>query len=69
MRDYDCWVRLPPGKAHFVGYPAGYGFFYWYLFTFVGKSPFARRALDIRSYAMAVPGKTYMESGRENRPL
>lgn len=70
MRDYDSWVRQLPGKPIFVGYPAGYDFMfvYWYLLMFVGTSPFARSALDTRSYAMAVLGTTYGEVGRENLP-
>lgn len=70
MGNYDRWVRQLPGAPIFVGYPAGYDFMftYWYLMKFVGKSPFARRALDTRSYAMAVLGNTYLESGRENLP-
>lgn len=70
MRDYDGWVRQLPGTPVFAGYPAGYDFMfvYWYLMSFTGTSPFARRALDIHSYAMAGLGKTYLESGRENLP-
>lgn len=70
MRDYDHWVRQLPGKPIFAGYPAGYDFMfvYWYLVKFVGTSPFARRALDIHSYAMAVLRRTYVEAGRDNLP-
>lgn len=70
MSNYDRWVRQLPGIPIFAGYPAGYDFMfvYWYLIRFVGTSPFARRALDIHSYAMAVMGKTYAESGRERLP-
>ncbi|MGH3914110.1 MAG: hypothetical protein ACRDTC_12000 [Pseudonocardiaceae bacterium] len=70
MGNYDRWVRQLPGVPIFVGYPAGYDFMfvYWYLMKFLGASPFARRALDTRSYAMAVLGRTYLESGRENLP-
>ncbi|MGH3929005.1 MAG: hypothetical protein ACRDTF_03400 [Pseudonocardiaceae bacterium] len=66
MHDYDRWVRQLPGKPILVGYPAGYDFMfvYWYFMMFVGTSPFARSALDTHSYAMAVLGTTYAESGR-----
>ncbi|MGH3943365.1 MAG: 3'-5' exoribonuclease domain-containing protein [Pseudonocardiaceae bacterium] len=71
MHDYDRWVRQLPGRPILVGYPAGYDFMfvYWYFMRFVGRSPFARSALDTHSYAMAVLGTTYAESGRDNLPL
>jgi hypothetical protein len=70
MRRYDQWLRQLPGKPIFVGFPAGFDFMfvYWYLMKFVGDSPFARLALDTRTYAMAVLGKTYQECGRDNMP-
>jgi hypothetical protein len=70
MRDYDRWVRQLPGQPVFAGYPAGYDFMFvhWYLMKFVGRCPFARRALDTHSYAMAVLGTTYAESRRESLP-
>lgn len=70
MRRYDHWLRQLPGKPIFVGYPAAFDFMfvYWYLMKLVGDSPFARLALDVRSYAMAVLGKAYQECGRDNMP-
>ncbi|MGH9875706.1 MAG: 3'-5' exoribonuclease domain-containing protein [Pyrinomonadaceae bacterium] len=70
MRRYDHWLKQLPGKPIFVGYPAAFDFMfvYWYLMTFVRECPFARLALDIRSYAMAVLGKAYHESGRDKMP-
>ncbi|MGH8903794.1 MAG: exonuclease [Egibacteraceae bacterium] len=70
MGNYDRWIRQLPGNPIFVGYPAGYDFMfvYWYLMKFVGTSPFARQALDIHSYAMALLRRTYAEARRENLP-
>ena len=65
MVDFIAWVAdmtvASGGKPVFVGYPAGFDFtfVYWYLISFVGQSPFAFTALDIKTYAMAVLGADY----------
>lgn len=70
MKQFVNWVEALPGKPVFVAYPAGFDFLfaYWYMIRFVGRSPFSFSALDIKSYAMAVIGKTYRESVKKNMP-
>jgi hypothetical protein len=70
MRDYAAWLKQLPGIPVFVGYPAGFDFMfvYWYLIHFVGESPFARRALDVRTFAMAQLGRPYLAVAREHLP-
>ena len=67
---YAQWLKQLPGTPVFVGYPAGFDFMfvYWYLLYFVGESPFARRALDIRTFAMAQLKKPYLAVSREQLP-
>ena len=70
MRRYVEWVEGLPGKAVFVGYPAAFDFMfvYWYLMRFVGRSPFAHSALDIKTYAMAMMREPYYWSTKHNMP-
>ncbi len=70
MSQYVTWVKSLPGKPIFVAYPATYDFMfvYWYIMKFVGNSPFAHRGLDIRSYAMAILKKGFLDSGKGNTP-
>jgi len=70
MHDYAQWLKQLPGPPVFVGYPAGFDFMfvYWYLLYFVGESPFARRALDVRTFAMAQLKKPYLAVSREQLP-
>jgi hypothetical protein len=70
MADYCSWLDELPGIPVFVAYPAGFDFMfvYWYLITFAGRSPFSRRALDMRSYAMALLRSEYSESAKANMP-
>jgi hypothetical protein len=67
MPRYERWLRELPGRPVFVGYPAGYDFMFvhWYLVRYTGASPFGLRALDVRTYAMAVLGRPYLACGRE----
>ena len=60
MPEYVRWIKSLPGKPVFVAYPAAYDFLfvYWYLIRFAGESPFSHSALDIKTYAMALLGKS-----------
>lgn len=70
MREYRKWVEELGGKPVFVGYPATYDFMfvYWYLVMFTGGSPFGFSALDVKSYAMAVLGKTFRKTVKKKMP-
>ncbi|HLY56333.1 MAG TPA: hypothetical protein VKS60_12305 [Stellaceae bacterium] len=70
MRDYFAWLETLPGKPVLVAYPATYDFMfiYWYLITFVGKSPFSHSALDMKTLAMAVLGGDYRAATKRNMP-
>jgi hypothetical protein len=70
MHAYVLWLRALPGSPIFVGYPAAYDFLfvYWYLMRFVGESPFSHSALDIKTFAMALTGKTYRGSTKRDMP-
>jgi hypothetical protein len=70
MARYVAWIKSLEGKPVFVAYPAGFDFLfvYWYLIRFVGESPFGHSALDIKSFAMAVLGRGYRDSSKENMP-
>lgn len=70
MQQYDQWIRQLPGKPVFVAYPVGFDFAFvnWYLFRFVGGSPFYHTALDIRSYAMAMLHSEFSASGKRSMP-
>ena len=54
----------------FVAYPAAYDFMfvYLYLIRFAGESPFSFSALDIKSYAMAVLGRTFRGTTKRTMP-
>lgn len=70
MRRYVAWLKTLPGKTVFVGYPAAYDFLfvYWYLIRFAGESPFTHQALDVKSYAMALLRRPYVECHKKNFP-
>jgi hypothetical protein len=70
MLDFDEWVCRLALIPVFVAYPAGFDFtfVYWYMMRFVGKSPFAFSALDIKSYAMAKLGTPFRETVKGNMP-
>ena len=50
------WVEALPGRPVFVGFPAAYDFMftYWYMIRFVGRSPFAHSALDMKTMGMTL---------------
>lgn len=70
MQRYLAWLRALPGKPVFVGYPAAFDFLfvYWYLIRYVGESPFAHSALDIKSYAMALLGTEFRATAKRSMP-
>ena len=70
MPEYVAWLKDLPGKPVFVAYPATYDFMfvYWYLMNFVGESPFSHTALDQKTLAMAIMGKEFRESVKQNMP-
>jgi hypothetical protein len=70
MPEYLAWVKQLPGVPVFVAYPAGFDFtfVFWYLHRFVGESPFAHSALDIKTFAMALLKLPYRDSTKRNMP-
>lgn len=70
MRRYVEWVKALPGKPVFVGYPASFDFMFvnWYLMRFAGESPFGFSALDIKTYAMALLKKDYLQTTKPRLP-
>ncbi len=70
MPRYAAWITSLPGKPVFVAYPLGFDFtfIYWYLNRFTGASPFGHNGIDIRSYAMAILKKDYLQSGKKAMP-
>jgi hypothetical protein len=58
------------GTPVFVAYPVAFdfAFVYWYLMRFAGENPFGYRAVDVRSYAMAVLKADYSRSAKRNMP-
>jgi len=63
MPRFAKWLRRLPGRATFVGQPAGFDFLwiYWYLMRFHGDSPFGHSALDVKTYAMALVKRPYRD--------
>ena len=70
MQRYVTWIRALAGDPVFVAYPAGFDFTFvnWYLFRFLGESPFRHSALDIKSFAMATLKCEYQQSTKECMP-
>lgn len=70
FKELATWLESLPGKPIFVGYPTGYDFtfVYWYMHHFAGRNPFARNALDIETYVMAILGVGYLEAGERKWP-
>jgi len=70
MRLLEKWLKTLPGKPVFVAYPAGFDFTFvmWYLYTFIGYSPFSHAALDMKTYGMCLMGKEYRRSTKRNMP-
>src|SRR5205085_2877375 len=59
-----------PDKTVFVPYPAGFDFMYvcWYLNRFTGENPFGWHALDIKTFAMALTGRDFLDTVKRNMP-
>jgi hypothetical protein len=70
MAGYLRWLKALKGEPVFVAYPAAFDFMfvYWYLITFTGESPFSHAAVDIKTYAMALLRRPYLDSGKRNMP-
>jgi hypothetical protein len=70
MPEYVAWIKGLKGKPVFVAYPAGFDFMfvYWYLIRFAGESPFSHSALDMKTLAMSLLGKSYRDSTKRNMP-
>lgn len=70
MSEYAAWIDSLPGRAVFVGYPAGFDFLfvYWYLMKFVGRSPFGFSAIDVKTYATALLGTDYRATTKKSMP-
>ncbi|MGA2876636.1 MAG: exonuclease, partial [Nitrososphaerales archaeon] len=67
---YRNWLKGLPGKPIFVGHPAAFDFMfvYWYLIQFTGDSPFTHSAIDLKTYAMALLKRGYLDSGTRDMP-
>jgi len=70
LPEYAAWIDALPGRPVFVSYPAGFDFMFvqWYLHRFVGRSPFAHAALDVKTLAMAVLGTRFHETAKRVFP-
>lgn len=70
MRAYSAWLNALPGRPIFVAFPLAFDFMFvnWYLVRFTGSSPFGHDGIDIKSYAMAVLGLSYSDSGKKYMP-
>ena len=64
MRDYVDWLDHLPGRPIYVGHPAagGYKIVAWYLHRYVGRNPFGRGALDLRTMAMTLLHQPHRKS-------
>ena len=70
MRDYLAWLKALPGKPVFVAYPAAFDFMFvcWYLNRFTGENPFGWHALDIKTFAMSLLGRPFLDTVKRNMP-
>ena len=70
MRNYLAWLKTLPGKPVFVAYPAAFDYMFvcWYLNRFTGENPFGWQALDIKTYAMAMLKKEFLDTYKRNMP-
>lgn len=78
MADFIAWANtLPNRPVAFVANPVSYDwlFIHYYIHTFTdivhtikGDSPFCLAAMDMHSYAMAVLGKGFRNSGKSSYP-
>lgn len=70
MTKYSSWIESFNCKPVFVAYPVAFDFMfvYWYLISFVGKSPFSHSGLDIKTLAMTLLKSDYRRSTKRNFP-
>jgi len=70
MRNYLAWLKSLPGEPVFVAYPAAFDFMFvcWYLNRFTGENPFGWHALDIKTFAMALTGRDFLDTVKRNMP-
>jgi hypothetical protein len=70
MTGYLAWLKTLPGKPVFVGYPAAFDFMFvtWYLIRFTGENPFSHSGLDIKTYAMAMMKRDYLDTVKRTMP-
>jgi 3' exoribonuclease, RNase T-like len=70
MRNYLAWLKSLPGEPVFVAYPAAFDFMFvcWYLNRFAGENPFGWHALDIKTFAMALTGRDFLDTVKRNMP-
>ena len=70
MRKYLAWLKSLPGEPIFVAYPAAFDFMFvcWYLNRFTGENPFGWHALDIKTFAMALTGRDFLDTVKRNMP-
>jgi hypothetical protein len=70
MRRYLAWIKSLPGEPVFVAYPAAFDFMFvcWYLNRFAGENPFGWHALDIKTFAMALTGRDFLDTVKRNMP-
>ena len=70
MRRYLEWLKALPGEPVFVAYPAAFDFMFvcWYLNRFAGENPFGWHALDIKTFAMALTGRDFLNTVKRNMP-
>ncbi|HEX8284780.1 MAG TPA: 3'-5' exoribonuclease [Pyrinomonadaceae bacterium] len=70
MAAYLVWLKSLPGEPVFVAYPAAFDFMFvcWYLNRFAGENPFGWQALDIKTFAMALTGRDFLDTVKRNMP-
>lgn len=69
-QEFVEWVERISPRPICVAYPAGFdfSFLYYYMMSFVGRSPFGFSCLDMKSYACAALGTHYRRTVKKNFP-
>lgn len=70
MQKYVSWLKNLPGHPIFVAYPLAFDFSYvaYYLERFAKENPFRYAGIDLRSLAMGLFRKPFVDSGKANWP-
>lgn len=71
MGSYLAWLKTFEDRSLvFVAYPANFDFSFvqYYLLNYTGECPFGYCALDMKSFAMALLGKTFEETYMDKMP-